>query len=638
MHCVIFAVFMQGIAKILQNYCIAALQEVFQYEATPKDVVINETKPEFKGHYTIVTFGLSKALRLAPQAVAGKLGEALVQHKNVFTEFEVIQGFLNITFSNKVLAAEFNAIANNTLSAQSNGEKIMVEFASPNTNKPLHLGHLRNIFLGDSICKILNDEGYEVIKANLINDRGIHICKSMYAWQQKGNGATPASTGIKGDHFVGDYYVAFENILKEQVVEISEAIVSGQANNLPETSLAEIKKLQTVLAAISKEDIEKQKEIQSKINELIKPHTACMLGAQQMLIQWEQKDEAIVNLWRTMNGWVYEGFDATYKSLEITFDKYYYESNTYLLGKDILDTGLSKNIFYKKEDGSVWINLTEEGYDEKLLLRSNGTSVYMTQDLGTAQLKYADYGMQKSVYVIADEQNYHMQVLKLIMQKMQQPGADGIYHLSYGMVELPEGRMKSREGTVVDADDLVAEMIATSKKHTDELGKTEGFSDEELNQLYTTIGIAALKFYLLRVEPKKKMIFNPKDSIDFHGFTGPFVQYTYARISSILRRQSPASITADFSIGLLPLEEKLVIMLTQFSTARALAVSEYNPSNIALYVYNLAKAFNSFLAEHKILQAESVEKMELRLQLCAATRKVIKHCMDLLGAHVPEKM
>jgi arginyl-tRNA synthetase len=636
MHYVIFAVFMQGIAKILQNYCIIALQEAFQFEATVRDVVINETKPEFKGHYTIVTFGLSKALRLAPAALATKLGEALMQDKNVFAGFEVIQGFLNISFTPKVLADQLNNVLHNSLSAEKNAEKIMVEFASPNTNKPLHLGHLRNVFLGDSICRILSDDGYEVIKANLINDRGIHICKSMYAWQHFGNGATPQSTGIKGDHFVGDYYVQFESILKEQLQEIEALLTEGNTSSFPEKALAEITKLQATLANAT--DAEKKNEISGKITEQLKPLTACMKGAQEMLIQWEQKDEAIVNLWRTMNGWVYEGFDATYKSLNITFDKFYYESNTYLLGKDIVDEGLSKNIFYKKEDSSVWINLTEDGYDEKLLLRSNGTSVYMTQDLGTAKLKYADYGMQKSVYVIADEQNYHMQVLKLIMQKMQQPGADGIHHLSYGMVELPHGRMKSREGTVVDADDLVAEMIATAKKHTDTLGKTDGFTEEGLVELYNTIGIAALKFYLLRVEPKKKMIFNPEESIDFHGFTGPFVQYTYARVSSILRKQQPVNSGVVLSSELLPLEEKLILILSQFSGARALAVAEYNPSNVALYVYNVAKTFNSFLSEHKVLQAESADKIELRLQLCVATRKIIKHCMELLGAAVPEKM
>ncbi len=479
-----------------------------------------------------------------------------------------------------------------------NGKKVMVEYSSPNTNKPLHLGHLRNNFLGWSVAEILKANGYEVLKSCIVNDRGIHICKSMIAWQQFANGTTPASAGIKGDHFVGDYYVKFNDEYKKQVAELMSN-------------------------GVSEKDAEKNAPI--------------MMQTQQMLQDWEAGKPEVLELWRKMNNWVYEGFDATYQSIGSDFDKTYYESNTYLLGKDIVQEGLEKNVFQKKEDGSVWIDLTADGLDEKLVLRKDGTSVYITQDIGLAKQKYNEYKIDRSIYVIGDEQNYHMKVLKLIAQKLQLPYADDIYHLSYGMVELPTGKMKSREGTVVDADDLVKEMIATAKHHTEDLGKVKDFDPEELHQLYKTIGLGAMKFYLLRVDPKKKMIFNPEESIDFHGFTGPFIQYTYARIKSILRKE-PVSKETTFNERLLPAEKELIFILEQFPTVITESAHELNPSVIANYLFNLAKSFNSMYAELSIANAETAEKKSLRLQISTMTSNVLKSGMQLLGIQVPERM
>ena len=482
--------------KIHAKQAIEALyQQVFQ----TNDLLINETKDEFEGDYTLVTFSIAKKIGKKPDDIAQELGIYLTQNNAMFTSFNVIKGFLNLSvasayFTNFLVSNYSNKKFGEALK---NEKKVMIEYSSPNTNKPLHFGHLRNNFIGFSLANILLATGHEVIKANLINDRGIHICKSMVAWINFGNGSTPALVNIKGDHFVGDYYVKFNDVYKE---EIAALIAQGS----------------------TKEDAEKNAPI--------------MLAAQDLLRKWEAGDEDTIKLWKQMNDWVYAGFKITYERLGVNFDKYYYESNTYLLGKKIIEQGLNDGLLFKKEDGSVWIDLTNEGLDQKLLLRGDGTSVYITQDIGTANLKYSEYQMNSSVYVIGDEQNYHMQVLKLIMQKLGQAGADGIYHLSYGMVELPSGKMKSREGTVVDADDMIDEMIAIAQKNTEALGKVDGFEKTELDKLYNTLGLGALKFYLLRVDPKRKMIFNPQESIDFHGFTGPFVQYTHARICSILRK------------------------------------------------------------------------------------------------------
>ena len=474
----------------------------------------------------------------------------------------------------------------------------MVEYSSPNTNKPLHLGHLRNNFLGWSVAEILKANGYDIVKTCIANDRGIHICKSMIAWQLFANGATPESTDMKGDHFVGDYYVLFGNEHKKQAEQL-------------------------VQQGMSKEDAEKE--------------TPLMKAAQQMLVDWEAGKPDVIDLWKKMNSWVYSGFDATYKRIGTNFDKIYYESDTYILGKKLVDFGLQKGVFYKKEDGSVWIDLTADGLDEKIVQRKDGTAVYITQDIGLAVEKYEQYKCDKSIYVVGDEQNYHFKVLKLICEKLNIPSADGIFHLSYGMVELPTGRMKTREGTVVDADDIVDEMANVSKQKTEELGKVKDFTADELKELYDTIGLGALKFFLLRVEPKKKMLFNPEESIDFHGFTGPFIQYTYARIRSILRKEKAANSNPLIS-SLLPREKKLIVLIEQYSAIIEQATVEYNPSVIAIYAFNLAKDFNTFYTEHSVVNAESAEKKQLRLQLCEMTANVIASSMQLLGIRVPERM
>ncbi|NCT95495.1 MAG: arginine--tRNA ligase, partial [Chitinophagaceae bacterium] len=459
--------------------------------------------------------------------------------------------------------------------------------------------HLRNNFLGWSIAEILKTNGYDVVKTCIVNDRGVHICKSMIAWQLFANGATPASTGQKGDHFVGDYYVKFNDEYKKQV----EALVSG---------------------GMDKEQAEKEAPI--------------MKATQQMLIDWEAGKPEVMELWRTMNSWVYAGFDATYQRIGSDFQKTYYESDTYLLGKDLVETGLAKGVFYAKPDGSVWIDLTADGLDEKLVRRKDGTSVYMTQDIGLAELKQKEFNARQSIYVVGDEQNYHFKVLKLICQKLQLPSADGIYHLSYGMVELPTGKMKSREGTVVDADDLVDTMIAIARQKTEELGKVKDFTESELENLYNMIGLGALKFFLLRVDPKKKMIFNPEESIDFHGFTGPFIQYTHARIRSILRKTGTDAAAVQLNQSLLPLEKGLLMQLEQFPGVLEEAAREHDPSKLAIYVFNLAKTFNSFYTEHSIANAESEEKKQLRLQLAGLTAGVLKKGMATMGIQVPERM
>lgn len=578
-----------------------AIQAVYQQELKAEQLTVNETKPEFEGDYTIVLFPLIKRTGLKPAIIGKELGDWLLTHYNpLISQYNMVSGFLNITitdsFCYSFLQEETTAVL-----PKSSAKKIMVEYSSPNTNKPLHLGHLRNNFLGYSISSILSANGHQVIKANLVNDRGIHICKSMAAWLQDGAGQTPESAGKKGDHFVGDYYVKFNDTYKSQINELTQ-------KGMPE---AEAERE----APLFKE-------------------------AQQLLVKWEKNDPEVRNLWATMNGWVYAGFDETYRRMGVDFDKFYYESKTYLLGKSLVEEGLQKGIFFKKEDGSVWVDLTADGLDEKLLLRADGTSVYMTQDLGTAQLKYDDFHTDRSIYVIGDEQNYHMKVLKLILQKLGKPFADGIDHLSYGMVELPHGRMKSREGTVVDADNLMDEMIATAARHTQELGKVNDFSGEELTNLYEVLGMGAMKFYLLRVNPKKKMVFNPEESIDFHGFTGPFIQYTYARIKSILRKENitdkpTLSPTED---ELLPLERSVILQLERYGAALENAAIEMDPSVVANYTYTLAKVFNSFYTEHSVSQAETDDKKLLRLQLCVATAHIIAHSMKLLGIRVPERM
>jgi len=578
------------------------LTEKYDYRIETQDVLVNETKPEFTGDYTVVLFSFSKQLKIAPDALGKDLGEALMAASpELFASFNVIKGFLNLVMADgplmHFLDKQYQNIGYGMQSP--NGRRVMVEYSSPNTNKPLHLGHLRNNFLGWSVAALYKACGYDYIKTCIANDRGIHICKSMVAWKLYANGATPESTGIKGDHFVGDYYVLFGNELKKQVE-------AGLQNGLT---------------------IEKAEK-----------EAPLMKDAQQMLVDWEAGKREVMELWRMMNNWVYAGFDITYKRIGSDFDKIYYESQTYLLGKDLVESGLKKKVFFRKEDGSVWIDLKPEGLDEKIVQRSDGTAVYMTQDIGLADEKYKEFHPDLSLYVVADEQNYHFKVLKLICQKLELPSAASIYHLSYGLVELPSGRMKTREGTVVDADDIIDEMTGIAAKHTEVLGKVADFTEEERKELYDVIGLGALKFFLLRVDPKKRMVFNPDESIDFHGYTGPFVQYAYARIKSILRKEQPLEKTASDSTALLPLEKELLINLEKYGSLLQQACTEMNPSLVASYVFNIAKIFNSFYAEHSVNRAESESKKQLRLRICVMTANVIHSSMQLLGIRVPERM
>jgi len=591
-----------SIVSTIQQTVISSLSALYNLPFTEKDFQVNQTKPEFEGDYTVVLFSLVKSLKLSPDAIGTALGNDLVS-KNAerFTGFNIIKGFLNLSIADSywtdLLQKNYNDICYGK--KPMNGKKVMVEYSSPNTNKPLHLGHLRNNFLGWSVSEILKANGYEVIKSAIVNDRGIHICKSMIAWQLFASGQTPASTGTKGDHFVGKYYVQFNDEYKRQADEL-------------------------IAAGKTKEEAEKEAPI--------------MKATQQMLQDWEAGKPEVIELWKTMNQWVYSGFDATYKRIGSDFDITYYESNTYLLGKKIVQDGLDKNVFFKKEDNSIWIDLTADGLDEKIVQRKDGTSVYITQDIGLAEQKYEQYHIDQSIYVIGNEQDYHMKVLKLICQKLGIGNAAGIYHLSYGMVELTSGKMKSREGTVVDADDLVDEMVATSRQHTEELGKVKDFTEVELTELFDTLALGAMKFYLLRVDPKKTMVFNPQDSIDFHGFTGPFVQYTHARIKSILRKAGEWSMANEQWTALLPLEKAVIVMAEQYPTIIEQACRENNPSVIANYIFQLAQTFNSFYTEHSVANAETEEKKKLRLQLATMTATILKSGMELLGIKVPERM
>ena len=574
-----------------------------QYQYIPEDgeISINETKPEFEGDYTVLLFSLIKLLKKTPEALGTSLGEALVgDYPGLFSGYNVIKGFLNLSVADGrwLDFLRENHARQDFGRKEGNGKKVMVEYSSPNTNKPLHLGHLRNNFLGWSIAEIYKANGYDIVKTCIANDRGIHICKSMIAWQMFAHGATPASTGIKGDHFVGDYYVLFGTELKRQV----ESLVAG---------------------GMDKEQAEKSAPI--------------MKAAQQMLVDWEAGDPAVIGLWKTMNSWVYAGFDTTYKRIGSDFDKIYYESDTYLLGKELVGQGLEKGVFFQQEDGSVWIDLTADGLDQKIVRRRDGTAVYMTQDIGLAVRKYDEYHCDLSIYVVGDEQNYHFKVLKLICRKLGLPSADGIFHLSYGLVELPTGRMKTREGTVVDADDLLDLMNMEAEKKTIEQGKTEGFNPDELKTLYETIGLGGLKFFLLRVDPRKKMVFNPEESIDLHGYTATFIQYAYARIRSIFRKEASA-MTGNPSADLLPLEKALTVALEKYPAIIKQAGVEMDPSVIAAYAFQLAQTFNSFYNVHSVANAETPEKKSLRLQLAQLTAIVLKSSMELLGIRMPERM
>ncbi|MCZ8023045.1 MAG: arginine--tRNA ligase [Cyclobacteriaceae bacterium] len=581
------------------------LQNLFGKQA--EHLQIQPTNPEFEGSHTLVCFSLTKISGKNPEETAKRIGEALVQQNSIVAGFNVVKGFLNLIIKDNAWLQVLQQLAGKTQYGQlpKNGKEIMIEYSSPNTNKPLHLGHLRNNFLGWSVAEIYKANGYKVHKVQIINDRGIHICKSMAAWKLYGNGETPKTSGIKGDHLVGKYYVVFD---KQHKIEMQALISKG----------------------LTEEEAQKQ--------------TPIMREAIDMLRKWEYRDPDTLQLWKTMNAWVYAGFDETYKKMGVDFDKLYYESNTFLLGKEQVITGLEKGVFFKKEDGSVWVDLTPDGLDQKVLLRSDGTSVYMTQDIGTAILRFHDFpNIEGQVYTVGNEQEYHFKVLFLILQKLGYDWAKQCYHLSYGMVDLPTGKMKSREGTVVDADDLIAEMVAEAKTQTLELGKTDELSQEEAEQLFQMIGLGALKFFLLKIDPKKRMLFDPNESIQLQGFTGPFIQYTHARIQAILRKANQLSIEINTNkIGevtqLEPIEKTLIFVLSNFENKLAEAAKDYSPAIIANYVYEVAKTYNQFYQTISIFQEADQVKLQLRIVVSKLVAHVLKKSMHILGIQVPERM
>ena len=590
--------------KQLKDAIIAGVEKLYGNAPAESQITLQKTKKEFAGDWTLVTFPLLKLTRKNPAQTAQEIGEYLKENASIVADFNVINGFLNIVLKQgswldtlrKVDAdAQYGLVP-----VTDQSPLVMIEYSSPNTNKPLHLGHIRNNLLGYSLAEIMKANGYKVIKTNIVNDRGIHICKSMLAWQKFGAGATPASVGKKGDHLVGDYYVAFDKVYKE---EIKALMADG----------------------MSEDDAKKNAPL--------------MLEAQEMLRKWEAGDAEVRNLWQTMNQWVYDGFDETYKRMGVDFDKIYYESDTYLVGKEKVNEGLAKGLFFTKEDGSVWADMTDQGLDQKLLLRADGTSVYMTQDIGTASLRFNDYPINKMIYVVGNEQNYHFQVLSILLDRLGFEWGKDLVHFSYGMVELPEGKMKSREGTVVDADDLMDEMVGTATEISKELGKLDGLSQEEIDAICTTIGLGSLKYFILKVDPRKNMTFNPKESIDFNGNTGSFIQYAHARIQSVLRKAAELNLSAN--LGDVQLNEKeiaLISALASFPEVVKQAGKEYSPSLIANYTYDLVKEYNQFYHDYSILKEEDEAVRAMRIVLSRNVAKVIKQAMALLGIGVPDKM
>ncbi len=595
-----------NIEHFLSDTISTVLNGLFDLTSKPEEITLQRTKKEFEGDYTLVTFPYIKAAKTTPEKTGELIGEAILKANPAITKFNVVKGFLNFSLANDFWVSEFKNISKTAnygvKPANSSGKQVMLEYSSPNTNKPLHLGHVRNNLLGYSVATILKTQGHDVIKVNLVNDRGIHICKSMLAWKLFGNNETPESTGLKGDHLVGKYYVIFDKEYKKQVQELVE-----KGN--------------------TKEEAEKQAPI--------------MLQTQQMLLQWEAGDTEIIELWKKMNNWVYDGFKVSYKKLGVDFDKMYYESNTYLLGKEIVQEGLAKHVFYKKENNSVAIDLTNEGLDEKVVLRSDGTSVYITQDLGTAIERFKEFPkIGQMIYTVGNEQDYHFKVLFKILQKLGYDWANECYHLSYGMVELPEGKMKSREGTVVDADDLMDGMIETAKETTEASGKIVEFPQEEKDELFKTIGMGALKYFILKVDPKKKMLFDPKESIDLHGNTGPFIQYAHARIKSILRdyNQPTETISIPDNLQLHEKEKELIKHQYDFPKILEESADTYNPAVVANYIYDLAKLFNQFYNECSVLKEENSSIKQFRIKLIETTSNIIKNGMLCLGINVPERM
>lgn len=597
-----------NLESTIQHIVISAVKSLYGLSATSKEIQIQKTKKEFDGDITVVVFPFVKAARKSPEATADEIGNFIVRNSNEVAGFNVIKGFLNLKIAQKYWIEQLNSIFHNEnygiKTPKPDADVMMIEYSSPNTNKPLHLGHIRNNLLGYSISEIQKANGWKVVKTNIVNDRGIHICKSMLAWKLFGNGETPENTGMKGDHLVGKYYVIFDQKYKEQIKQLIEE------------------------EGFTEEEAKKTAPL--------------IVQAQEMLLAWENNDPEIRHLWETMNGWVYAGFDETYRKLGVDFDKIYYESETYLEGKEKVLEGIKKGIFYQKEDRSVWADLTENGLDQKLLLRSDGTSVYMTQDIGTAKLRYDDYAIKKMVYVVGNEQNYHFQVLSVLLDKLGFAWGKDLFHFSYGMVELPEGKMKSREGTVVDADDLIEEMIETARLTSEELGKLDNCTEEEKSEVARMVGLGALKYFILKVDPKKNMTFNPKESIDFNGNTGPFIQYTHARIKSVLRKANESGINFDIDlkpeIEISEKEKNLIQLTTIFPTIVEEAGKEFSPALIANYCYELVKEYNQFYHDFSILKEDNVDVRNLRLQLSDIVARIIKTGMQLLGIEVPERM
>ena len=594
---------------------LAAVKELYGQEVPEKMVQLQKTKHEFEGNLTLVVFPLLKTSHKKPEDTANDLGEYIKQHCDAIADFNVVKGFLNLVIDRKAWLGLLNEMNQNPKFGEKpvtdNSPLVMIEYSSPNTNKPLHLGHVRNNLLGWSLAQIMEANGNKVVKTNIVNDRGIHICKSMLAWLKYGKGETPETSGKKGDHLIGDYYVAFDWHYRKEVAEL---------------------KAKYVAEGMDEEAAEKKAKEESP---LIKE-------AHEMLVKWEQGDPEVRALWKKMNDWVYAGFDETYKALGVGFDKIYYESNTYLVGKKKVEEGLEKGLFFRKDDGSVWADLTGEGLDQKLLLRADGTSVYMTQDIGTAEMRFNDFPIDKMIYVVGNEQNYHFQVLSILLDRLGFKWGKELVHFSYGMVELPNGKMKSREGTVVDADDLIAAMIADAKQTSEELGKFKDMSEDERNEIARIVGLGALKYFILKVDARKNMLFNPEESIDFNGNTGPFIQYTYARIRSILRKAQaeginiPATLADDMPLNAKEIE--LIQKLNEFGAAVEQAGKDYSPSGIANYCYELTKAFNQFYHDYSILNAETQEEKVVRLVLAQNVGKTLKNGMALLGIEVPERM
>lgn len=593
---------MPTLFEALQEKTREAVQHLYQHEVASASIQVQLTRKEFEGELTVVVFPFVKIARDKPEAVGEAIGQYLVEHFEPVDNFNVIKGFLNLRFKDTYWATLLHNIAGDDdfTVAPSTDKTIVLEYCGPNTNKPLHLGHIRNMVIGFSMAEILAAAGHDVHKVNIYNDRGIAICKSMLAWQLYGDGETPESSGIKGDHLIGKYYVRFA---QEHARQVEELVAKG----------------------MEKEKAKQEAPLQQE--------------AQKMLRQWEQGEPAVMELWRTMNGWVYAGFEETYAKLGVDFEKAYYESETYTDGRDMVYEGLEQGVFQKRDDGSVWVDLTDKDMDEKILLRSDGTSVYLTQDLGTAQARYNDYQMDRSIYVVANEQEYHFKALQATLEKLGKPFADGIYHLSYGMVDLPTGKMKSREGTTVDADDLYEEMIATAAATTQELGKSEGLNEVEAHALYRMIGMGALKYFLLRVNPKKRILFDPQESIDFQGDTGPFIQYTHARIRSVHRKWKAAGqSTGDYSGPLTAMERQLILHCYRYPKVVQEAAADYDPSHIANYIFALAKLYNRFYADHPILQGDNEGQQYFRVLLSELTADIIGKGMKLLGIDVPEQM